>query len=326
MMRSAFLAVLLLWVLNISAQSYVVDWRIEQYDTLTDYTSILYEILEEPLLNNQEAEINFGFSFPYFNTVHNAVTIDGSGYVYFQDSENDYHLYVFSGDFERLLRSDLYSDWRMKKDTSGIDIMKIEWRNIGIYDDVYSNTPTYHYMNFQLWFYENGIIEYHFGPINLNNTPYYDFNSGFVWDDGECYGPWIAIQNTDITEFYYITGTNFNTQVATEPEDVDIFYDIPPTGRVFRFLPAELVAAGNNKIEKVEIYPVPVTDNLYIDNSAGNNILSIELFNEEGQKIFQSSKPVAHQPTDLSEVPSGFYLLKINFESKEILIKKIIKN
>lgn len=311
--------------LIISAQNYNVEWGTSTYDTLTNYTSILYEILDEPLINGEEYSIDFPFSFPFFDQNYNYVTIDGSGYGYFYDIIEEYQLTMFAGDFERHFRLPIFSDWRIRTDTVGIDIVKVEWRNVGIYDDIWSDNPTSHWINYQVWFYENGIIEYRFGDINLANTPFYDSNTGFIWDDGECYGPWIGIQKTDESEVYYVSGTNFNTHVITDPDSMDIFYDIPPFGRYFRFVPDEFVKAVDLPADDITVYPIPAKDRLNI--STGNKgavMTKTEIYSLSGT-LLTSDDSGTQKSIDVRKFPSGAYFVKLYFIDGTTVGRKFFK-
>jgi hypothetical protein len=46
-------------------------------------------------------------------------------------------------------------------------IFKIEWQNVGL--DPYYDISELNYINFQLWLYKNGNIEFHYGPNYIDN-------------------------------------------------------------------------------------------------------------------------------------------------------------
>lgn len=317
-----------------SQQNYSVSWGTTSYDTLSDYTSVIYELLPEPLLGHEEVEINFGFNFPFFDSYFSSVTIDGDGYGYFANATG-YNLYLFTGEFESHLESGLpiFSDWRFMTDTTGVlDILKLEWRNVGIYDDVTSASPTDHSINYQIWFFENGIIELHFGETNLTNTPFYHNTTGFIWEDGESYGPWIGIANNEASEVYYITGTNSTISVVTSEENADIFYDIPPVGHYFRFLPDELSGMPPDHLSGVTAYticPNPVLNcfNLNADTGANapNNNYLVNIYTITGDLVKSQLLKNLNEQINISEFPAGIYLAQLTDEKFMKTTLKLIK-
>ena len=317
-----------------SQMNYSISWGTTDYDTLgEDYTSIMYDILPNPSIFGEELEIDFGFSFPFFDSLYNSVTLDGAGVGYFQDSD-DYSLYLFAGDYESHVFSGLpiFSDWRFKSDTvDGMAVLKVEWRNVGIDDDVSGSQPSDHRINFQVWFFENGIIELRFGETDLANSPYYSETDGFIWDDGESYGPWIGILNHDASEVYYITGTNDHISVITEDDDADIFYSIPPYGWYFRFTPDDISGLIENSFESNEfsIYPNPVLNEFRIgkDKGAYNRVpnMLVQVFDATG-KLVQAQHVKNSEAINISEIPQGTYFVKITSGTLKSIIKEIIKN
>ena len=73
---------------------------------------------------------------------------------------------------------------------------------------------------------------------------------------------------------------------------------------------------------KVEIYPNPVNDKLYIETQT--QILTIEIYDVYGRR--QQLSSVSHQPSviDVADLKSGIYFVKINTEKGNI-VKRIIK-
>lgn len=81
----------------------------------------------------------------------------------------------------------------------------------------------------------------------------------------------------------------------------------------------------------VKIYPTPATESVKIEiTPVDTGRLIFELFNNSGVKIL--SKTTAFQPVlqlDVSNIPSGIYLLKVLFPFKDpqlFKVEKIIKN
>jgi hypothetical protein len=74
---------------------------------------------------------------------------------------------------------------------------------------------------------------------------------------------------------------------------------------------------------KVEIYPNPVDDKLYIETQTLTQTLTIEIYDVYGRRQLSA---VSHQPSviDVENLKSGIYFVKINTEKGNI-VKRIIK-
>lgn len=288
------LVFLLIFFLNsesYSQQTYAVSWGNTTYDTLTNTTSILVDVLQSPILYNQEADIAFGFSFPFFDSTYTSITLNGDGGAYFPDAQ-DYNFFLFSGEFENHLLSGLpiFSDWRFKQDSvSGVKVLKVEWRNVGIMDDVTDAIPTNHRINFQTWFYENGIIELHFGEIDLANSSFYSDTAGFIWSDGESYGPYIGIANNDFSKVYYVTGSINNPSIVLFDDSTAILQGIPPLGKYFRFAPnsvSEIGRVGKGDGNQFTVFPNPFHNSANIKYTLSESALvSLTVYNALGQTV-----------------------------------------
>lgn len=75
-------------------------------------------------------------------------------------------------------------------------------------------------------------------------------------------------------------------------------------------------------LQNVQIYPNPITDQLFI-NGNHINILSIQLYNVLGKKVLHEQSNL--QQIDVSNLNQGVYLVKIKTD-KGIISKKIIKS
>lgn len=78
------------------------------------------------------------------------------------------------------------------------------------------------------------------------------------------------------------------------------------------------VSTDNELGSNIFIYPVPATDQLFV-NSNTQNLTKIELFTMNGEKILQNSslsKPVTE--LDISQLSSGNYIVTISNESNTI--------
>lgn len=306
---------LVLLSLNCYAQldNYSGEWGVSTYDTLTNYTSLLWDVLPSPsLYYNTELEIEFGFPFPYFDQIYNELNISGMGYVFF--GYNWYEIYNYAGFFERHKTMPYKSDWRMQRDTVGTDILKFEWKDVGILFDIDGSSPTDHRLNFQLWLYENGIIEYHYGDIDLKNTPWYNINTGFTNLEGMIVGPWVMIVRRMIEEEHYFLCNNDSISFFSGgAQSGDIFHCIPEYGTYFRFIPNEVVNTKGialNKEKTFYVSPNPVADKFLISMpqkiNLGTDKPLLEIYSQTGVKVFSENINLSAK-TDISHLPSGYY-------------------
>lgn len=200
---------------------------------------------------------------------------------------------------------------------SGSQILKIEWNNVGFFDDATVSD----FMNFQLWLYEgSNTIEYRYGSNQINNP------SGSF--EGET-GPVVSLfssYNLDTDELidnaFFLTENPANPVFNILEPGAQTFpgalVGMIPDGTTYRF--EQVLSVEENLLNDFAIYPNPAKD--YFRIQSNNNIdFSISIYNSIGQKVLFSNKT---NQINLSELPSGFYL--VEFESnKSKISKKLIK-
>lgn len=311
-------------------QNYYGEWGIGSYDTLTDYTSILWDILPVPSLHNMsDTEIDIGFPFPYFDEIYDKLTINGQGYVFF--GYNWYEIYVYAAMYEKHRTMPIKPDWRYRLDTVGMDILKFEWRNIGIVYDINSPSPTNHRLNFQLWLYENGTIEYRFGEMDLQNTPWFSLENGVTMPDGATIGPWVSIKKRWIEQEYFFLCNNDSIEFLYGGAlSGDIYHCVPKYGTYMKFIPNEVVNVKHQNLAapSFRITPNPVEDQFRLgiahpEDPAFNNPI-LEIYNETGIKVFSKSISIRDN-IDVSSLPAGFYTVSLVDKSGVARNVKMVK-
>lgn len=80
------------------------------------------------------------------------------------------------------------------------------------------------------------------------------------------------------------------------------------------------VSVDEDEVDKVLIYPNPASNSFYIDSEI--EPLAIKIFSTTGLLILQSEE--ANSPIDISDIPSGLYLIEIKFEGENSVIKRIV--
>jgi len=84
------------------------------------------------------------------------------------------------------------------------------------------------------------------------------------------------------------------------------------------------VSVSNLKSEVFEVYPNPATNDLFIKNA--QNIESVKIINLAGQEMsFEMTKDNQLVKMNISNLPSGLYLIKISDKLNESYVGKVIK-
>ncbi len=328
-----FLVSFFLFAFATAQSSYTISWGTGTYDTLTNYNSLLLENHDGDfsLWWLGELEVEFGFDFPYFDKTYSGLVLESDGYGYFPGNNTEnYNLYLFAGEYENLGAPmlKLVSDWRYAHETErNMDVLKIEWKDVGILEDVESDSPSDHYINYQAWFFENGEIELHFGEIDLANSPFYDPAKGFVFEDGESYGPWLGIGNDDATDVYYLTNTFTDPVVITSEDSSSVILEVPPAGQYVRFSPEGVV---NQKeavriVPYIRLYPTPSSDHISWEWAAPVAPYQIRVINVQGQLLKAAQYNESRATMSLTTLPAGIYVLAFYQDGRMLAARRFHK-
>ncbi len=188
---------------------------------------------------------------------------------------------------------------------AGNRILKIEWNNVGFFDDSTESD----FMNFQMWLYEgSNIIEYRYGPSQINNP-----NESFEGETGPSVGI-ISSYDIDIDDLadnaFLLSDNPANPNVIVlEPGDTPVneaLLGMIPDGTVYRFTPQNL-SVGDFENLDFKIYPNPVSHSLNIHTNTPD--YEIEIYNSVGQKINKFSE--VNGIVDVSALSSGIYFIRI---------------
>jgi len=125
------------------------------------------------------------------------------------------------------------------------------------------------------------------------------------------------------------TDINGDLLVLGDFSNVAVFgnttFAAPGNSDVFLLKLSEDLSIKNNKTENLNVYPNPTKDFITLNFSNHNNAkLSVEVFNMLGQKLKVFENISISENLNLSELSSGIYLLKINYNgiNQTIKIKK----
>ncbi|MDP2685858.1 MAG: T9SS type A sorting domain-containing protein [Aequorivita sp.] len=203
--------------------------------------------------------------------------------------------------------------------TVGSQIFKIEWKNVGFYDDL----TELDFMNFQMWLYEGtNVIEYRYGPSEINNpSGSFEGETGLFVNLATS----IDMDNGELEDNAYIVTENPSnpTLIIIEPGNPDPGEDealngMVPDGTVYRFGPQQLSVEDFAAVD-FKIFPNPASDYLNIQTKASEYNFSI--YNSLGQVMNANS---VENRIDISNLSNGIYFIKIETESGSAT-KKFIK-
>ena len=207
-------------------------------------------------------------------------------------------------------------------------MLKVEWNNVGFYDDLSENGVSSDFKNFQLWLYEGtNAIEIRFGNNSVNNPSLvYDQESGAmsallkVVNNDDSSGEALMLVgdqvSPDLTE---ISLDEFQTNNALLFLNRTI-----PNGTMYQFskLPTG-VSENQNIFTNVSVYPNPTSDDINISLNNVQEILNTVLkLNLNGQVIKEFNKNT--RSCNISDLSPGVYFVEINTQTNTVT-KRLIK-
>lgn len=309
--------------LNIQAQkiqTYRVDTLRGNYQPLETYNSIALEMEGDFFW---EKRFELPFVFPYYDSLYTHIICDYISTCYFDfNPEYDINLMTFSYEFDNVLDpTSIESDVRYNFLTiNGKKVLVIQYTKVRLSSD--KSVVNYDsYINFQLWFYEDGVMEVHFGDINLDNSPNYRPGEGFyfTFSDGTEMnsGPGMGVKHP----------FNQNDQTWLDGDWNDYFVDnavgylttLPPKGFIIRFSKKTSNIALNLK-NIVKVYPSPASDILSIDFDG--NIVKARILGIGGDVI--KINDLSDKQIDIQMLSCGIYILELQ-TAEGIMQSKFIK-
>lgn len=308
---------------------YVLD---ETYTPLTNPIALTTETWDDPVIN-----VPIGFDFSFLNTTTNNLWISGLGAMM---SINPIENEPF--DILMVYQSDIidigYSEGTMMSPISykisgepGNRICKIEWKNVGFYNEVEEFGTSLNTVSFQCWLFEgSNDIDVRFGPNSIKQDD--------IAHDG--IGPWIGL----IDGFMQVSQT-FNHLYALQgspdaPTVIDwtdfpmnmeefVFLNEDPTnGTVYRFTSEPMSIAEPEVLipNQFQLYPLPASDIINLKFSSRTNTLNeISIYNLTGDIVKTLSSNLSEIRMDVSNLSQGVYIVRVSNELGDYS-KKLIKD
>ncbi len=291
-----------------NAQTYKLDTLRTEYQALETYKSVA---IEEEGDFDWEKRFDFPFVFPYYDSLYTHIFCNNNSFCYFEyNPEWDIKLMTFSYQFDNVLDTvNIVSDVRynyIRK--NGKQALVLQYTKNRLASDA-SIDDYDSYINFQLWFYEDGVMEVHFGDINLDNSPNYRPGEGFYFtfvDGTEMNsGPEMGVRHPlDEEDQTWLEG-DWNDYIVRN--GVGYLTTLPPKGFVIRF--SKKTSSTTDAIDTpVTVYPNPTSDQLTI--KYGGNIFKtiIKSISDENIDVLGENIKTLH--TDM--LHKGMYILEMH--------------
>jgi len=283
--------------------------------------------------------IPIGFNFLYFDSTIDKIYISEWGYggeLTTEESDTGIQAllipygadiidrgYDFANEYEYTPNS-LSNISYLLEGEKGSQVLKIEWKNVGFFDELDEDNVSNDFTNFQLWLYEEtNDIEIHFGPNSITQPylsfegytgsyvglfPLYDFDEDTVLEDGIVLSGNPSAPNVILTNSIYEHYLN----------------GVIPNGTIYKFT-NNIVGISeylNNSIQ-LSIHPNPTVEYFKISFDSYTRIVNkISILNLNGQNIRNVNR--SNNTIDISYLNSGVYFVEIE-TAVGIVTKRLLK-
>ena len=332
--KKIFLIVCCSFTLFIQSQSYNFSATTGTYANLAGSTSLN----NDAPWDDPEYTIPIGFNFNYFNTTINQLYLRdwGDGAVLSTEAVStgivpvltpygaDIVDRAYDPNNTNATTGALSNISYLLEGTAGNRVLKVEWKNVGFYDELDDFGTTNDFTNFQLWLYEgSNTIEMHYGPNSI-----LDPDTAFTGEDGSSISL-IPTFNIDTETFgsqsaLELTGApNAPTMVTTSTFDQTFLNNVIPNGTVYRFTSTALsIDDLTNQNPEIKLFPNPVHNTFNISTKKGIAAKSITIISSNG-RVIKNIEPLKTD-IDISFLAKGIYFIKVKTEFGST-IQKLIK-
>ncbi|MBK9985281.1 MAG: T9SS type A sorting domain-containing protein [Saprospiraceae bacterium] len=313
---------------HLSAQSagYTIESFQGVYTELEDYESVGILALGSPIW---EMEFDFNFQFPFYGALYDKMIYNAEGWGMFTDDEDEStYLMDYTGSYawdDLNDTSNITSDVRFSHVTfNNMQAFVLQYTKMGFFADPVANSFDT-YMNFQIWFFENGVMEVHFGEMHMDGTPIYEPGKGFYCyttsggvDTNEVCGPHVGISNPyDRDDGIAVSGSYDDFEITSDI--YDNLTTLPPPGWIIRFKPTSVglfdPAPQNNHII---IAPNPASSYILIPNVASK----VLIYADSGKIVYEGVP--SEKILSVSNLTPGIYFTKI-ISSGQTFMGRFIK-
>lgn len=325
MTKIFFSAILFTLPYVLVAQAYQIKSFQGEYVEIEDYNSLIHETAGVwPIWT---IKIDLDFEFPFFDTTYSHIyTSDDAAYGFEDKNSRNIELFTAAVELDRDFNIfDIKSDVRYKQtEVNGKKCLVLQYTKVRFKND-FTAEEFDSYLNYQNWFFEDGSMEVRIGPMNLDNSPGFAPGKGFflIFNNGNLLIPVVVsvgVADNQYENGVFLYGRHDSFEVV-DYNAIEIgVKNLPPEGWVFRFEPKSSDSSGNSVVGPT-IYPNPVRSTLKIEFEDGqiDKIQIIDLLGRVVRSGFTFENSI-----DLSDLASGLYFVRMEFNGQEF-IKKIIK-
>jgi CubicO group peptidase (beta-lactamase class C family) len=210
--------------------------------------------------------------------------------------------------------------------TDGSRILKIEWKNVGFFQDILSDNISSDFTNFQVWLYEsNNDIEVRYGPNSITNP-----SSSYGGNPGPYIGTAIMSISSWYIEGLWLRGNATNPTYTARSQNTQSLSVTPPNGTVYKFSnqPSVGISLKGSSLKEFSIYPNPLTTGQLAISFGTNQVREafVQIYNLQGTQVFSKTFQNSTTATiDLSGYLAGTYIVKAYTSSKSYTEKLILK-
>lgn len=275
-------------------------------------------------------EIPIGFNFTFYNITNDTIFVDWNFYggVLAPDTTTQTPrpiLVAIGADLiDRGIDSAVsISNISYKLDgVAGSRILKIEYDNVGFYNEFSDSSSTNNHISFQVWLYEgSNTIEIHYGPSNITNPT-------LVYDNFN--GPIIGlVRDYNYNDDVFTSGIMLEGNPASPSDTITNEFTAlggtPPNGVVYRFSKTPITGLGSQPFTgNQRLYPNPFEHSFTIE-AAEEQIELVEVYNLAGQ-LMHTQTVSANRTTVNIAVAPGIYFANITFANGQKLVQKVVKH
>lgn len=318
----------------LQAQFFPYYFSVEDEATYTPLTDSI-SLNEGAIWDDPDFMVPLGFDFDLYDYSTNTILIGGVATFAFPDAMDEALPIIipYGSDIIDIgeingIESESEISYKIEG-AAGNKIAKIEWKNVGFYDEVSDLGTANNTLSFQLWLYEgSNDIEIHFGPNDIEDDAL--VHGGI--------GPFAGIINgynfntDELAEFWYLTGDPQSPTIDTllDLENYEDFIgldDDPANGTIYRFSTGFPTALSNPVMaQNVRVYPTVADDFIQVEikDLSLNESSSIAIYNGTGKRI--TEQPIEAELTriEVKHLVPGIYFIHIN-TGAGLTTKKIIK-
>ncbi len=192
----------------------------------------------------------------------------------------------------------------------GNGVFKLEWKNVGFYNEWTSSNTYMNTTNFQLWLYQNSsIIEFRYGPNTIKSGNIIHFYPT---------GPLVMLAHNAAFDgsgwqgLWCVSGDPNSPVISpapsgTQPLAFQALSAEPPSGTVYRFAPTAL-SMNEHAASNFRLWPTLTADRIHLSSAAGE---TIQIHDATGRRMTTtSSNSINPVSIDVSTWPAGYYIAR----------------